>query len=228
MRWLALARYSPISVDFLLDHWNDRKSLPAKPVAITFDDGFQDCFDYAVPIMQARGFTATFYFVAGLIGKTSRWLISERRFELPLMDWQTVKRLETAGFHVGAHSLSHPRLDALSPAACRAELIESRRLLEDKLGHEIRDMAYPFGAFNESVRATVADTGYRSACSVQIGISNANDDPLALKRVPVNGEESLLDFAFRLQSGHSARECLRGAAKHVFRRQRQAVISGKQ
>lgn len=225
MRWLALARYVPITLDALLDHRDGRGSLPARAVIITFDDGFRDCADEAVPILQAHGFTAIFYLVAGLIGQTSRWLLAERGFELPLMDWPTARRLEAAGFQCGAHTLSHPRLAELSPAACRRELRDSRRLLEDQLGHEVRHLAYPFGSFDESVRASAAESGYRSACSVQIGLSNADDDPLALHRVPITGEDSLLDFICRLRTARTLREVLGSNVRAAWRWPRRKGIA---
>ncbi|MEK7785041.1 MAG: polysaccharide deacetylase family protein, partial [Chloroflexota bacterium] len=133
MRWLALAGYVPIMLDDLLAARSGGSGcLPSRPVIITFDDGFQDCVDYAVPILQARGFRAIFYLVAGLMGRVSEWLITERGIELALIDWATARRLEAAGFQCGAHSLSHPHLANLDVAACRIELYESRRLLEDR------------------------------------------------------------------------------------------------
>jgi peptidoglycan/xylan/chitin deacetylase (PgdA/CDA1 family) len=220
MRWLARARYVPIDLDTLLDYRKGKCTLPPRPAIITFDDGFQDCVDYAVPVLQARGFTAVFYLVASLVGQTSRWLMRERGIELPLMDWEAARELERAGFHCGSHTVSHPRLAELSPATCRAELAESRRLLEDNLGHAVQDMAYPHGSMNEHVRALVAEGGYRSACSSRLGLSAPDDDLLALHRIPVNGQDTLLDFACRLRTAHSFHEWLTSKASGVRRRLR--------
>jgi peptidoglycan/xylan/chitin deacetylase (PgdA/CDA1 family) len=218
IRWLAGAGYTPISLDALLAYRSGRGTLPLRPVIITFDDGFQDCADHAVPILKTHSFTAIFYLVAGLVGKTSRWLLSERGIEFPLLDWATARQLKAAGFHCGSHSMSHPRLADLSPALCREELLWSRQLLEDNLGHEVRHLAYPFGSFNESVRAIAAETGYRSACSVRIGLSTVDDDPLVLHRVPISGQDSLLDFICRLRTARSLREFMRGKVWALQRR----------
>lgn len=220
MNWLALTGYVPITLDVLLAHRSSRCPLPSRPIVITFDDGFQDCVEHAVPILHARGFTATFYLVAGLVGKTSRWLLPERGVELPLMDWTAARRLEAAGFQCGSHTMSHPRLADLSPAACHDELLESRCLLEDRLGHEVRHLAYPFGSFNEAVRALAAETGYRSASSVKIGLSPPEDDSLALHRVPVTGQDSLLDFICRLHTARGMGEVLYGKAQGAWQRLR--------
>jgi peptidoglycan/xylan/chitin deacetylase (PgdA/CDA1 family) len=220
MKWLGMTGYVPITLDALIAHRTGRSPVPSRPIVITFDDGFQDCVDYAVPIMRALGFTAMFYLVAGLVGKNSRWLLSERGIELPLMDWTAARGLEGSGFQCGSHTMNHPRLADLPPAACRNELLNSRCLLEDRLGHEVRHLAYPFGSFNERVRDLAAEAGYRSASSVRIGLSPPSDDSLALHRVHVTGQDSLLDFICRLRSGHTVGEWLHGKAAHVSQRMR--------
>ena len=74
MRLLALARYNPITIAELVQCWKERKAPRRRTVVITFDDGFRDCVDFAVPVLQRYRFRAVFYLVAGLIGKTSRWM----------------------------------------------------------------------------------------------------------------------------------------------------------
>ena len=214
MAWLALSGYVPITLDNLLEYRNGRAPLPSRPIIITFDDGFQDIVEYAVPILQARSFTAVFYLVAGLVGKSSRWILPELGIECPLMDWNAARQLERGGFHCGSHTMSHPRLATLDSAACLQELLQSRRLLEDCLGHEVRHLAYPFGSFSDRARAIVIETGYRSACSTQKGFSGPDDDRLALHRIPVKGQDSLLDFICRLHTTRTVKELLRSKAQH--------------
>jgi peptidoglycan/xylan/chitin deacetylase (PgdA/CDA1 family) len=225
MRWLKLAGYVPITFDRLLDGRSGRARLPARAVIITFDDGFQDCVDYAVPILQQHRFTAMFYLVAGLAGERSQWLAA-RGLAFQLLDWPTARQLDVAGFACGSHTLTHPHLAALSTAECRAELRESRARLEEQLGHPIRDLAYPFGSFDTNVRAIAAEAGYRTACSTRIGRSGDDDDLLALHRIPVNGDESLLDFISRLYTARTwgqLRGDLAGGIKRRLRRERSAA-----
>jgi peptidoglycan/xylan/chitin deacetylase (PgdA/CDA1 family) len=223
MRWLALSGYTTIALDDLLAVRRGG-SLPSRPVIITFDDGFRDCVEYAVPILQAHGFRATFYLVAGLIGKTSEWLLAERGFELPLMDSPTARQLEEDGIEFGTHSMSHPRLTDIGVEACRTELMQSRQRLEDQLGHRVPHLAYPFGLYNDSVRSLAAECGYESACSTRIGLSDVDDDLLALHRVPVNGEESFFDFICRLSTAYPVRETMLRMANITTR---QLTLRGK-
>jgi peptidoglycan/xylan/chitin deacetylase (PgdA/CDA1 family) len=223
MNWRALAGYTPITLDSLVAGREGAGALPRRPVVITFDDGYQDCIDYAVPILRKFGFTATFYMIAGLAGQSTPWLKAERNIEFPLMDWATARRVYQAGFQIGSHAMTHPHLDALAPEDCRAELQTSRRLLEEHLDTEIRHLAYPFGAYDEKVRATAAQAGYRTACSVKIGLSKPDDDLLGLHRVPVTGQDSLSDFICRLVTAWPLKETLRGKSEAAFRRVRQVI-----
>lgn len=221
MRWLAATGYTSISLDTLLDARGGMRPLPARPVVITFDDGFRDCVRYAAPLLAKFGFTATFYLVAGLVGRASRWLRQELAPELPLADWDAVRTLIETGHTCGAHTLTHPRLAQVSAAACREELVRSRETLEDFLAQPVRHLAYPFGSYDERVRATAVDAGYRSACSVQVGLFSPGDDVFALRRVPITGFDTLPDFIVRLRTARTPGELLQrrvSAALRALRR----------
>jgi peptidoglycan/xylan/chitin deacetylase (PgdA/CDA1 family) len=225
MRWLKLARYVPVSFARLLDARAGRAQLPARSVIITFDDGFQDCVDYAVPILQEHHFTATFYLVAGLAGARSEWLAA-RGLAFKLLDWPTARRIEAAGFTCASHTMTHPHLAAINPAERSIELRESRALLEQQLGRPVYDLAYPFGSFDADVRALAAEAGYRTACTTKIGRSRIDGDPLALDRIPVSGTESLIDFISRLYTTRTSGELrgdLAGGLKRRLRRERSAT-----
>lgn len=224
MRWLARAGYSAIGLDAVLAQRARGTELPRRPVVLTFDDGFRSCVEWAVPVLQAYDFTATFYLVVGLMGQASRWLRASHGFELPLIDWPTARRLADAGFHCGAHSMTHPHLQTLAPARCRYELVESRRIAEQELGREVGHLAYPFGSYDAPVRQMAADAGFRSACSVKLGRSPPDDDPLALRRIPVSGRDTLLDFVCRLRTAESLRGLVYRKARGAWRRIRSHAV----
>jgi peptidoglycan/xylan/chitin deacetylase (PgdA/CDA1 family) len=218
MRWLAALGYQAIDMDTLARARLGQGSLPRRPVVITFDDGFQGSADHAVPVLRAHRFTAVFYLVAGLMGETSRWLRPELGMELSLMSWDTARTLAADGFQCGAHTVTHPRLTGLEPSRCRAELVDARTRLQEELGRPIVHLAYPYGSFDQRVRATAAEAGYVTACSTQAGLSGADDDLLTLHRVTIYGHDTLLDFACRLRSGTALRERLGRAFDSVTHR----------
>jgi peptidoglycan/xylan/chitin deacetylase (PgdA/CDA1 family) len=225
MRWLRLAGYHPISVDDWLEYRWGGGTLPSAPVIITFDDGFQECFTHAVPILLAHRFPAMFFIVAGLVGKTSRWMVSQSKPDVPLMNWDTLVKLRGLGFEWGSHTVTHTHLSGLSADLCRHELTWSKFLLEDYLGSQIRHLAYPFGSYDQAVRDLAQEAGYVSACTTRIGLCTACEDPMALPRVPVNGQESLLDFACRLLCGSSPQGLVGRVTERLRRNVRGARIT---
>jgi peptidoglycan/xylan/chitin deacetylase (PgdA/CDA1 family) len=206
LRWLRLAGYRSITLATLLRARRDPGLLPPRPVLITFDDGFQACVQYAPEILQQHGFGAVFFLVSGLVGRTSRWLTETRGIERPLADWADARALLSAGFECGAHTATHPNLTRLSDGQVHAEIADARRSLQDRLGHDVVHLAYPFGAYDSRVRQAVADAGYQSACTVNAGLATQADDVLALPRVPIDGTDTIADFIWRVRTASSLRE----------------------
>jgi peptidoglycan/xylan/chitin deacetylase (PgdA/CDA1 family) len=219
MAWLAWAGYEVITLDTVLRARAGQSRLPRRPVVITFDDGFQDCWEHAAPVLRGHGFSAIFFLVASFLGRRSTWLVPEIGVEFSLMDWSAARELVAAGLECGAHTMTHPRLASLSAEACRDELRSSRLLLEERLGCPIHHLAYPFGSYDERVKTLAKESGYHSACSVQMGLSTADDDRFALRRVPVLGTDSIADFIIRLRTaqtaGHFARRFVHAARRQL-------------
>lgn len=223
MRWLVRAGYRAVSLDQLVAARRGEGTLPPRPVVITFDDAFVDSGRYAPPILRQHGLTATFFVVAGLVGRPGEWLQREVGLRLPLMGWAELRTLQAAGLDIGSHTVSHPRLATLAAADCLAELTRSRAILEDGLSRRVSHLAYPFGSHDDAVVARAAEAGYASACTTLEGRSR--DEPLLrLRRVPVYGTESPLDFATRLLTARSLAELLSHATRH--RRQLAGAIRG--
>jgi peptidoglycan/xylan/chitin deacetylase (PgdA/CDA1 family) len=203
LAWLRAEGYTSVDLDTVRAAWRGEGTLPPRAVAITFDDGLRDCVEHAVPALVRHGFTATFFVVAGLVGATSRWLLAERGFELPMATWSALRAATSAGMRCEAHSMTHPRLATLDASACRDELARGRAVLEDALGQPVRHLAYPFGSYSAAVRDLARDAGYYSACTVREGLATPADDLLALPRVPVLGTEGMDEFARRVRTGAS-------------------------
>jgi peptidoglycan/xylan/chitin deacetylase (PgdA/CDA1 family) len=226
MRWLSLRGYEAVGMDALVESRAGRRPLPRRPIVITFDDGFQGCADHAMPILESFGFMAIVYVVAGLIGEPSRWLVRERGLEFPLMGWETIGRLRASGHEIGAHTVTHPRLAELPADERVEELVRSKAILEEGLGEPVDHLAYPFGSYDDAVRASAIEAGYRSACSVRIGVSGPEDDLFALHRVPVSGTDSLIDFIARLRNGWNAGDQMRSLKARALSRVRRAGRAG--
>lgn len=153
-------------------------------VALTFDDGFRNFAELAWPILKDHGLPATLFVVGGRAGEDNRWQGREQPGvpALPLLDWPALERLRSDGLGIGSHALTHPRLSDLDDGALHEEVSGSRRLLEQRLGCTVEAFCYPYGVFDSRVRRAVAGC-YRWACTTELRVLGAGDDPLALPRL---------------------------------------------
>ncbi|MFL5617308.1 MAG: polysaccharide deacetylase family protein [Gemmatimonadaceae bacterium] len=200
LAWLRTRGYTSVDLDAVRAAFRGERALPRQPVVITFDDGSRDCLQHAVPALLAHGFTATFFIVAGLVGSTTRWLPAELGFELPTADWPTLRAAEREGMRCEAHSVSHPRLASVDDERARDELVRGRVLLEERLGHELRHLAYPFGSNSPRTRELAREAGYLTACTTREALATSRDDLLALPRVPILGTEGMREYRHRVRS----------------------------
>ncbi|WP_324276040.1 polysaccharide deacetylase family protein [Blastococcus brunescens] len=130
-------------------------------VGLTFDDGYTDFLEHAVPVLQRHGMTGTVYVVAGRLGGENEW-DDGPRFQLMAAD--QVRAVAAAGQEVGSHTLSHARLAGADPATLTAEISDSRRVLEDVLQTEVRSFCYPYGSYDQAAADAVRAAGYDHAC----------------------------------------------------------------
>ncbi len=130
-------------------------------VGLTFDDGYADFLDHAVPLLEKHRMTGTLYVVAGRLGGANDWDDGPR---LPIMDADQVRAVAAAGHEVGSHTMTHPRLAGADPADLVGEVVESRRVLEDVLQAEVPGFCYPYGSYDAAAAEAVRAAGYDHAC----------------------------------------------------------------
>ncbi|MCD0448267.1 polysaccharide deacetylase family protein [Actinocorallia sp. API 0066] len=133
----------------------------AKPICITFDDGYADFHTEALPVLESFGYPATVFVTTGWLDDAGP--DAAGRPLDAMLTWAHVKEIVEHGVEVGAHSHSHPQLDQLPDGALHDELTRSRLLLEDRLQRPVTTMAYPYGYSSARVRRAVARAGYSSA-----------------------------------------------------------------
>jgi peptidoglycan/xylan/chitin deacetylase (PgdA/CDA1 family) len=177
--------YQTVSFDEWLDYREGRNAriLPAKPLIVTFDDGYE-CFDRnAWPALRPRKMGAVVFLVASQIGGTNAWDADEIR--LPLLTLTQILALQDEGVVFGSHSVSHRALARIAPADARQELSESRLRLSDLLGRDVDVVAYPFSNQSDAVRRLAKEAGYRCAVRGKGRMNSAGTDPFGLRRIKV-------------------------------------------
>ncbi len=203
MRILKRLGFNPITFNQLFSYKRGTGILPRKPIIITFDDVLVDAVECTVPILEEFGFKAVFYVPTDYVGRKSSWMIPDVDVEFPLVDWVEIRELISKGFEIGSHSITHPHLDKISSKDCYRELEGSRKKLEQKLGVEIRHMAYPFGEFDESVRELANNAGYYTACAGESYIANSNSHLLSLPRQNVGMSDNMVEFLLKIHFGYT-------------------------
>lgn len=188
MAWLSANGYHPVTMAQLRGYFQGTNDLPAKPVALTFDDGYADFYTNAFPVLSGYHFPATTFIISGFIDDANGH---------SMRSWQLVA-ISKAGIEIGAHTFNHPDLTTLSPDQLQRQLGPPQATLENLIGQPVLDFAYPAGRYDAPVVAAVQAAGYQSAVTTQPGTAHSVADRFTWTRQEVLGTESLNDFIGQL------------------------------
>ena len=189
MKYLRKRGFKAITFNDLVRHWEKGTTLPVRPVIVTFDDGYQDNFIFAYPILKNNHFTATIFLVSGLIGKTNEWDTKvHSQPKNKLLTWSQIRLMEKYGIEFGAHTVTHPSLTNISPDSAFSEITLCKETLEKELGHPVVAFAYPYGHYNDTTKSETAKAGFKAAVTTTVGVNPlAPADHFTLKRLRVTG-----------------------------------------
>ncbi len=182
MRFLSEASFNVVSLNELANCIRDNRTLPANAIALTFDDGYQNIYTEAFPLLNQYGFTATVFLIADYCGKHNDWQGNLPLARQPLLAWREIEEMQRHNFEFGAHTLTHPDLTALSIQQIEREVCGSKKKIEDRLGAEVPLFAYPYGKYNGRIKEIVQQH-FRAACATHLGKVGVGSDPFLLKRV---------------------------------------------
>lgn len=174
---LASGGFRSLSLDELLDGDSGPKG-----VVITFDDGWDNNHSTAWPILTELGLTATIFVVSGFMGQPG------------YMTWEQVRELADAGISIQSHTVSHRPLGLLTDGEIRAELEDSKRAIEDRIGRAVNHISIPQGVFDRRVIEMAAQVGYRSVSTSEPVIRHRGGAPAVLGRINASGAYDLATF----------------------------------
>lgn len=192
---LKLLGYQGLSMSAAMPYLRGEKQ--GRVAVITFDDGYVDTLEQALPILQKHGFSATCYVVSRRTGQYNDWDAASLNVRKSLMNDAQVRDWHAAGMEVGAHSRTHPRLTGCTDTELQDEIAGSKADLETLLSKPVTQFCYPYGDLDERVVAATRQAGYDAATTVQRGRARAGDEPMLLRRVLVSG--STLPHLFLLK-----------------------------
>jgi peptidoglycan/xylan/chitin deacetylase (PgdA/CDA1 family) len=185
MEWLVRHKFHAIGEQQLFNtlEWG-RPVLPARPVLITFDDGYRDVLWHAEPILHRLHMPATAFVITDRISG----------HDPSFLTWGNLRDLERHGFAIGSHTVHHFNLTTLSPAEAWHELTASREILQKHLGAPVYWFAYPVGAEDPAVTRLVRRAGYLLAATEHPGFIQSAREPFLLHRVEISRSDGLAGF----------------------------------
>jgi peptidoglycan/xylan/chitin deacetylase (PgdA/CDA1 family) len=192
MEFLKEHKYNVISLDAAGELIKSGKKVPSRTLVLTFDDGYEDNYIYAYPILKKYNIPATVFIIVNEVGKPGR------------LSWDQLKEMQDSGLITfGSHSLSHPFLECVEDdQKLIDETAGSRKILQEKLGKQVNTFSYPCGRLNARVRGYAVNAGYEVAVATNPGKKMANNDVFALKRLRISENAANLFVFWAETSGY--------------------------
>ncbi|GGY44439.1 polysaccharide deacetylase family protein [Parvularcula lutaonensis] len=181
MSVIAALGWSPVTVADAIRWRKGEANLPEKALLITFDDGFQDYAEIAAPILEDHHFPAVVFLPTAVIGERENWSGANDPAR-PLMDWETVRRLQEGVTEFAPHSRHHANLPTLGDENLEDEVAGSKRELKEKTGIDAVSFAQPYGATDDRVEAAIA-RHYDIAFGVELGVATRSSPVTAMPRL---------------------------------------------
>lgn len=186
MKTLSEAQYRSITPSDYSARGNDKKAF-----LITFDDGYDNAYSAAFPILKKYNFTATFYVISEFIG-TPGYLTKPQ-----------IKEMQDAGMIIGSHTLNHVDLTKVPVNVASDQIKTSKHRLEDLLGTSINDFCYPFGGHSPVTVQLVRDAGYTTAVTTDPPSATGSDDLLLIPRIAITNQVSVPKLLARMRTASS-------------------------
>ena len=174
MEFLRKNNYNVIPLEKAVTYIKKREKPPAKTIAITFDDGFHNNYQSAYPVLKKYRIPATIFVIVNRVGNPG------------FLSWEEIREMSDFGIiTIGSHTRSHFWLLESDPRFLEDEIVNSKKILEDKLGRKVNLFCYPMGAFDAQSKKAVERAGY--TCAVSTNPLNVSPlDVFAIKRVKIS------------------------------------------
>lgn len=197
IEWLIEKKYNIVSLEKLLEFLKN-KSIPPRTVVITFDDGYQDNYLTAYPLLKKFKIPATIFISTDMVSTS---VMAKNEEEFKILDWSELGVMKESNLvEIGAHGQTHKKLTHLSPKEVEDELKQSKKILEEKTKSEVEFLAYPSGKFNSEIKL-VAGKYYKLALTVEPGAVTLDSEPMELKRNSIDSQVGFSQFKYVIKHG---------------------------
>ena len=202
MKWLRRAGYRTVNLPEMMNALDTERDC-SKTVVLTFDDGYQDFYSEAFPLLKQCGFAATVFLASDRIRNTAACIEGAN-----YLTWREVRELHSQGITFGSHSVTHADFRSLGPEQIDYELGYSKETIEQEIGAQVDSFSYPFALpeedrdFTRYLADALENLGYANGVSSAIGRAKPGDTRLFLPRLPVNSCDDVELFRAKLEGGY--------------------------
>ncbi len=171
MEYLKEKDYNIISLKKFIELREEEKVIYPKTIVITFDDGFEDNYYNVFPILKKYNFPVTIFLSTGGI----------RNFKI--MNWEQVEEMDKSNLvDFQPHTVNHPKLAEISIEEAKKEILDSKKIIEEKLNKECKFFAYPSGSYNKEIINILKENGFKAGLTVKEGLNCSKRPVFELKR----------------------------------------------
>ena len=196
MKYMKSNNFKTISFDDLNKEFKDEKNF-----IITFDDGYENVYYNALPILKKYNFTATCFFVSGYIGKYNKWDEHKENFKKKnLMNINQIEDWYKNGMSVGSHTFSHKNLRNISLNEKHKEILDSYKYLSEEKSFEIKSFSYPYGSYDLESENCVKKIYKFAVTTKRSRYMKERFSNHLIPRVPVNKKDSMFKFYMKINT----------------------------
>ena len=197
IKFLVKEKYHFVSMKDIYAFYYNGVNLPDKSIVLTFDDGFEDNYINAYPILKKYNIPATIFLVSHLVNQSSKWLSNKKK----LLTWKQIKEMEKNKIDFGGHTRFHSKLTDLHLEDVFYDLKECKFKIESSIVNSVQSFAYPYGCYNLNIVNKVKFAGYSMACSTRAGFNNKKTDVFNLRRLDISGYDSVSMLKRKIKFG---------------------------